>query len=138
MIDYRRFTFALAASVLVATVITATAAMDHRAYLPLVQSPFTAPRELPHPAGIDCFEKAAPIAEDRAGRLFVTCQATNGNGQVVWYVEGNAAHVVFTGKADYAGPGIFGTLRSGQLVLSTVGKLNSDTTWLIPIDGWTP
>lgn len=106
--------------------------------VPMLAVPLSAPRRIPHPAGISCFEKAQPVAEDGAGRLFVTCQAKNQRGQVVWFVDDTGAHSVFIGGAAYAGPGDLTILRSGQLALSTVGALGSNTTWLVPIPEWVP
>lgn len=107
-------------------------------FVPMVRGQASmAPRELVHPAGIACFEKEPPIAEDRTGRIFATCQANFGKGQVVWYIDGTEAQIAFTGGADYAGPGDL-AIVDGQLVLSTVGKLGSNTTWIVPIQAWTP
>lgn len=106
--------------------------------VPMLAVPLSAPRRIPHPAGISCFEKAQPVAEDGAGRLFVTCQAEKNNGQVVWFVDDTGAHSVFIGGAAYAGPGDLTILRSGHLALSTVGALGSKTTWLVPIPEWVP
>lgn len=103
MIDYRRLAIALAASIIVATAITATAALDQRAYLPFVRGAAirTTGSVFP-PAGTSCLLQtgASMVVDPRTDEQVFSCESKSGKGFIAFTAHKLLLDHVATGSGS--------------------------------------
>jgi hypothetical protein len=103
MIDYRRLAIALAASIIVATAITATAAMDHHAYLPFVHgAAVRLTGSVPPPAGTSCLLQtgASMVVDPRTDEQVFSCESKFSHGAIVFTAHKLLLDHVATGSGS--------------------------------------